>query len=92
MVEILERTTEEWSFLIGTAMDFGLYFFSKMDEVHIITYMYMDEACIPMLVTMSQNKNGDQGSNNGSQSIHKQVVIHNGGLNGRMNTNTDLKN
>ena len=34
-----------------------------MDEVHIILDMYMDEAGIPMLVTMSQNKNGDQGSN-----------------------------
>ena len=58
-----------------------------MDEVHIISYMYMDEAGIPMLITMSQKiNNGDKGSNNGSQSIHIQLVIHNGGLNGRLNT------
>ena len=41
-----------------------------MDEVHIISNMYMDEAGIPMLVTMSEYKSGDQGSNNGSLSIH----------------------
>ena len=29
-----------------------------MDEVHIILHMYMDEACIPMLVTMTQYKMG----------------------------------
>ena len=33
---------------------FGLYYFSKMDEVHIISDMYMDKVGIPMLVTMSQ--------------------------------------
>ena len=53
MVVILERTAEEWSLLIRTAMAFGLYFSSKMDEVHIISNMYMEEAGIPMLVTMS---------------------------------------
>ena len=52
MMERLERTNEEWSFLIRTEVDFGLYFFSKMDEVHIILDMYMDEARIPMLVKM----------------------------------------
>ena len=52
MVERLERTAEKWSLLIRIAMYFGLYFFSKMDEVHIISYMYMDEAGIPMLATM----------------------------------------
>ena len=41
-----------------------------MDEIHIKCDMYMDEAGIPMLITMSQYKNGDQGSNNGSQSIN----------------------
>ena len=35
-------------------MAFGLYYFSKMDEVHIISYMYIDKAGIPMLVTMHQ--------------------------------------
>ena len=70
MVERPQRTTKEWSLLIPTTMDFGLYYFSKMDEVHIILDMYMNEASIPMLITMSQYKNGDQGSNNGSRSIH----------------------
>ena len=70
MVERLERTAEEWSLLIQTTVDFGLYFFSKMDEVHIISDMYMDEAGIPMLVSMSQYTNGDKCSNNGSRSIH----------------------
>ena len=70
MVERPERTEKEWILLIRTVVAFGLYFFSKMDEVHIISYMYMDKAGIPMLVTMSQYKNGDQGSNNGSQTIH----------------------
>ena len=62
-----------------------------MDEVHIISYIYMDEVGIPMLITMSQYKNGDQDSNNGSRS-YMQLVVHNGGLNGRLNTNTNLKN
>ena len=31
-----------------------LYYFSKMDEIRIIYDMYMDEASIPMLVTMSK--------------------------------------
>ena len=53
-VERLERTVEEWSFVIRTTMDFGLYYFSKMDEVHIILNIYMDEAVIPMLITMSK--------------------------------------
>ena len=56
MVEKSERTVEEWSLLIRTTVDFGLYYFSKMDEVHIISDMYMDEAGIPMLVTISKNK------------------------------------
>ena len=30
-----------------------LYYLSKMDEIHIMCYMYMDEAGIPMLVTKS---------------------------------------
>ena len=66
MMERLERIAEEWSILIRTIVAFGLYLFSKMDEVHIISYIYMDEAGIPMLITMSQYKNGDHGSNNGS--------------------------
>ena len=53
-VERLERTAKEWSLLIRTTVNFGLYLFKKMDEVHIISYMYMDEAGIPMLVTMSK--------------------------------------
>ena len=53
-----------------------------MYEVDIISNIYMDEEGIPMLVTMSQYKNGDQYSNNGSLSIHIQLVIHNGGIMG----------
>ena len=53
-------------------MDFGLYYFSKMDEVHIISDMYMDKVGIPMLVTMSQKiNNGDQGSKGFDQYIYK---------------------
>ena len=59
VVERPERTAKEWSLLIRTTMDFGFYFFSKMDEVHIISYMYMEEAGIPMLVTMEKINNGD---------------------------------
>ena len=34
-----------------------------MDEIQIMGDMYMDEATIPMLVTMSKRiNNGDQGS------------------------------
>ena len=52
-----------------------------MDEVHIISDMYMDEESIPMLITMSQEiNNGDKGSKYGIRSIHIQLVIHNGGL------------
>ena len=69
-VERLERIVEEWILLIRTAVAFGLYFFSKMDEVLIISDMYMDEAGILVLVTIHQYKNEDQGSNNGSRSIH----------------------
>ena len=59
----------------------------------IISDMYMDEVGIPMLVTMSQKiNNEDQGSKYQSRSIHIQIVIHNGGLNGRLNKNADLKN
>ena len=39
-------------------MDFGLYLFKKMDEVHIVANMYMDEAGIPMLVELSKIKMG----------------------------------
>ena len=88
-----ERTAEEWSLLIRTAVDFGLYFFSKMDEVHIISYMYMDEVGIPMLVTMSQYKKwGLRLKQWESINTYIQLVVHNGGVNGRMNTNIDLKN
>ena len=67
MVEILERTAEELILLVQTTVSFGLYYFSKMDEVHIISNMFMDEVGISMLATMSQKiNNGDQGSNNGS--------------------------
>ena len=66
-----EKTAKEWSLLIRTAVDFALYFFSKMDEVYIILDMYMEYAGIHMLVTMSQYKNGDQGANNGRRSIHR---------------------
>ena len=69
-VEKSERTVESRKLLIGTIVAFDLYYFSKMDEVHIISDIYMDEAGIPMLVSMSQYKNGDQGSNKGSRSIH----------------------
>ena len=50
----------------------------------------MDEAGIPMLVSISQYINGDQGSNNGNRSIHT-TEVHNVGLNVRVNTNVDLK-
>ena len=71
-MEILERTAEEWSFLIRTTVAFGLYFFSKMDEVHIISYMYMGGEGIPMLITMSQNKMGIKDQNMGvDQYIYK---------------------
>ena len=44
-----------------------------MDEIHIMYDMYMDEAGIPMLVTMSQKiNNGDQAQNMGAdQYIYK---------------------
>ena len=61
-----------------------------MDEVHIISYIYMDEVGIHMLISMSQYTNGDQGSNKWNQSI--QMDVHNGGLNGRVNKNKDMKN
>ena len=54
IVERLERTAKEWSLLIRTIVDFGLYLFLKMDEVHIILDMYMENAGIPMLITMYQ--------------------------------------
>ena len=54
MMERLERTAEECSFLVQTVVDFGLYLFSKIDEVDIISYMYMDKASISMLIKMSQ--------------------------------------
>ena len=53
-VERLERTMEEWSLLVRTTVDFVFYYFSKMDEVHRISDMDMEEARIPMLVIMSQ--------------------------------------
>ena len=34
----------------------------KMDEVHIISNIYMDEVGIPMLISMYQYTNEDQGS------------------------------
>ena len=34
--------------------NYGGFWFSKMDEIHTMRDMYMDEASIPMLVTMSQ--------------------------------------
>ena len=61
MMERLERTAEEWSLLIRNTMAFGLYFFLKMDEVHIISNLYMDKAGIPMLITMYHiEKSGSQ--------------------------------
>ena len=41
---------------------------------------------------VSKINNGDQGLKYGSQLIHIQMVIHNGGLNGRLNTNVVIKN
>ena len=37
-----KRTVESWSILIQTEVDFDLYYFSKMDEVHIISDIYME--------------------------------------------------
>ena len=42
-----------------------------MNEVHIISDIYMEEVGIHMHVSMSQYTNGDQGSNNGSQSVYR---------------------
>ena len=58
-----------------------------MDEIHIMGDMSMDEGWH----THAHNNpkrinNGDQGSKYGSGSINIQMVIHNGGLNERMNT------
>ena len=58
MMEKMQNNVEEWSFFIQTAVAFDVYYFSKMDEVHIISDIYMDEAGIPMLITMSQYKMG----------------------------------
>ena len=41
-----------------------------MEEVHISSDIYMEYVGIPMLISMFEYTNGDQGSNNGSQSIH----------------------
>ena len=70
MVEKLEGTMEDLKFAHLNCSGFGFVLLLKMDEVHIISDIYMDEAGIPILVSMSQYTNGDQGSNNGSQSIH----------------------
>ena len=70
-MERMDRDMKECIFLIRTMVAFGLYYFSKMDEVHIISDIYMDEVGIPMLVSMSQYTNGDRCSNNGSRSLHK---------------------
>ena len=43
-----------------------------MDEVHIISYMYMDKAGIPMLVTMYQTKNGKIGKF--GRALHNVVI------------------
>ena len=51
----------------------------------------MDEVGVPMLVSMSQYTNRDKGLNNGVDQ-YIQLEVHNGGLNGRLNTNTDMKN
>ena len=69
-LEKLEGNVEEPEFPHSNAVNFSLYYFSKMDEVHIISDIYMDEVGIPMLISMSQYTNGDQISNNGSRSIH----------------------
>ena len=53
-VEILERPMEKCIFLVRTTVDFGFLLLLKMDEIHIMCDMYMDEAGIPMLVTMSK--------------------------------------
>ena len=50
----------------------------------------MDEAVIPMLVSMSQIKMGIKGQTMGFDQ-YIQLEVHNGGLNGRMNTITDMK-
>ena len=38
----------------GGFWSFVLIWFPSMDEIQIICDMYMDEACIPMLVKMSK--------------------------------------
>ena len=49
-----------------------------MDKIDIMCDMYMDEEGIPMLIMMSKEY--------GIQSIPIQIMIHNGGINGMMNT------
>ena len=70
MVEKTEGTVEESKFPHSNCNGFLFVLLLKMDEVYIISNIYMDEAGIPMLVSMSQYKNGDQGSNKVSRSIH----------------------
>ena len=61
MVEKPERTVEESEAPHSNCSGFWFVLLLKMDEVHIILDIYMDEAGIPMLVSTSQYKNGDQG-------------------------------
>ena len=57
-----------------------------MGEIQRMCDMYMDEAGIPMLVTMSKEKiMGSRLKTYGSRSIHIQLMLHNGGLNERLN-------
>ena len=68
-VENPDRTVESRRLLILIAVAFDLYYFSKMDEVHIISDIYMDDVGILVIVSMYQYTKGDQGSNNGIQSL-----------------------
>ena len=71
-------------------MAFDLYYFSKMDEVHIIPNIYMDEG-IPCLYQCLNIQIGIKALTIGADQ-YIQLEVHNGGLNGRLNTNTGLKN
>ena len=53
---IMERPVKKHFSLIQDMVDlvFVLIWFPSMGEIQIICYMYIDEAGIPMLVTMSK--------------------------------------
>ena len=55
-MDIIGFFGERWCFLDWGVVDFGfvLIWFPSMGEIQIMCDMYMDEAGIPMLVTMSK--------------------------------------